>query len=967
MKTMEPREFSLSTTSRSTTAFKADGGFYHGKSPRSIKLTINYIWERLWSFNSAVRTSFVVFMQEAREYYENAARSVGENHAIVKDDRTLKLYLCPSLAVTNIVARQGSRRLGTFFCSLHTFDEVAQMSEEPRKEDVSFSPDELDVMYDEAKEVFRRNSGLTRSFAWNLPHYIRQIPLRLWFLLVNLTKPAYLKRRAKYQARILNESFDLQWPFNSEDVPSDPNALSENELHLATGVLKQIENTIFLRTNGKVVGPLTSAMSVVASGSSKKIFVDFISKADIISSYQAIYGWKQREIEERITSGPFSTLASGAFVIIGIDNINMLSRNQLAVYGQTYGGFDGIAVQALNPNEEFDFQGYCSTRPLIERMPRAMDISNPRDNRNRFIEENFPRHDDCNILAFRYLACGLVLTHKDELTSQNSSSQRSFRSIMMDALTGFPVGKCRVEYVSISRGKLDEVAIVEKLEEIEAFYNPPELRKKPNDYTFVAVHGDQPVFKLLFRQWYRSYTKWILGGAKTDVNPAEDNLFRWLIPLPGGFHIYMQGMIPLIKEYLSGSGLEDLLQFAGFSPGLRKVYMKFNQYRPNRRFLVQILVAMVLRLGDSLCSMSSDFEKQLEECRGLIANGAFDNPIDVEERRLAQSQYLPEGTNLAISASVHPAVLKAGKLFVKEVLQRSTSYPNMQFFGRVQLLQLLVSWFAFNCLARKAQTNILDKFYLVQVGLMHRSRKINYMENIIFYSLVKRTMPPVVAHVLYEKHHLVVNLNRNPRASDAHFHLDESQEALIIRDAKRLCINNEKVISSLVPWIMLLGIAHTTLSIAMGLSTVMKRSEDNLETEMMGTTVRAYDRERRTARNIHFMLRFCSAKLWLTEEHMCAAKITNVLADDPTVIEDDVEAMKLINADELGRFAAQLHLSCKMCHLFGDLSEEELKNYFNVSNLAAMRNHFTFSFQFKSMAAILNLRSPTKRERPKKE
>ena len=847
MQKMEPQSFAMSTKPRSRTTFLSDRGFFHGRSPNSVRMTISFIREKLWSVDVKKSTSFVVFMQDVRKFYEDAARSIGEGNRIVRDDRTLKMYLCPSLAVTNIVSQQGSRKMGSYFCSLETFDEISQYAKEPKKGEFKFEPDELEVFYDDAEEVFRRNGRIMRSFSWSLAYFIRQMPRKLWYTLVHLSKPVYLRRRAKYNARLLNETFDTQWPFNPEEVPLETGALTVNELQLAVKIMKQIENTVLLRSNGKVAGPLTTAMSVVASGSAKKNFIDFLGRVGVLSSYQTIYSWRQDEINNRLACGPFTTLALGAFVVVGIDNINIRSRNQLAVHGQSYDGFDGVAVQAINPNQDFNFSEYCRGRPLHERVPLAMDISDPVANRHTFVEENFPQHDDPDIMSFRYLTCGLALTHREQLTSENSQNQRSFRSIVLDSLTGFPVGKSRVEYIDITRSKLTEVEIVEKLEQIELYYNPPEQRRNPEDYVFVAVHGDQPVFKLLFKQWYRSYIQWLQKGAKLEVSHSDNNLFRWLVPLPGGFHVDMQGLIPLIKEYLSGSGMEELLQFAGLSAGLQKVFLKFNQYRTNRRFLVQVLVAMILRLGESLSCMSLDFANQLEEYRRLVTedNSAGEESLDHAERRKSQKEILPDGATLSLLPTVHPAVLRAGKLFVNEVLQRANSYPNMAFYGRVQLLELLVPWLAYNTLARKAQTNILDKFYFVHVGLMHRSRKINYMENMLFYAVIRKVMPRVVAHVLYKRRHLVVNINRNAAASDSHFHLDESQEALIIRDTKRMCVNDERVLTNLVPWIMLLGVAHTTLSISLGLCTAVKRSEDSIETDAMGTSVRLYDKEKK--------------------------------------------------------------------------------------------------------------------------
>ena len=100
---------------------------------------------------------------------------------------------------------------------------------------------------------------------------------------------------------------------------------------------------------------------------------------------------------------------------------------------------------------------------------------------------------------------------------------------------------------------------------------------------------------------------------------------------------------------------------------------------------------------------------------------------------------------------------------------------------------------------------------------------------------------------------------------------------------------------------------------------------------------------------------------------MCSQRLKNVLVDPPSVVNNDVNALKLINAGINGRHAAKLHLALKMWHLFGDISDSEAKYYFQAPNAVLMRNRFTRAFQFRSMASQLNLYSPSKTERPKKE
>ena len=244
------------------------------------------------------------------------------------------------------------------------------------------------------------------------------------------------------------------------------------------------------------------------------------------------------------------------------------------------------------------------------------------------------------------------------------------------------------------------------------------------------------------------------------------------------------------------------------------------------------------------------------------------------------------------------------------------------------------------------------------------------MENVLYYALVKKVMPRVVHDVLFNKKHMVININAFSATNDAHFHLDEAQEALIIGDTKRMCVNNEKVLSSIAPWIMLVGVALTSLCFALGIFRPVKRSEADLDSSDSVRNKSSYDREKRTAKNIKFMLDYCPERSWLSESHISSPHMMNVLTVPSRVITDDVDASKLIMAKFYGLQAARMHLSKKLWELFGDLTEEEASICFEVSNPRQMRMHFTNGFKFKSMADLLNIsreQNASKYLRPKRD
>lgn len=217
----------------------------------------------------------------------------------------------------------------------------------------------------------------------------------------------------------------------------------------------------------------------------------------------------------------------------------------------------GARKKALNPNENFNFVEYYNSRPIAERLPVAIQIDDRRLSRYYFIAENFPTQQDSDILSFRYLVCGLTISKSEVNTNEDPRIQKSFRSLVFDSLKSYSTGKSRVGYVDVSRCNANNhIEMMERLEKIEIYYNPKEKRKFAHEYIYVAMHCDQLLFKLLFSLWFKSHKDWLRGGAQKEVDSSADNLCRWIIPLLWEFRTDKQGLIPLIKEYLCGSGLE---------------------------------------------------------------------------------------------------------------------------------------------------------------------------------------------------------------------------------------------------------------------------------------------------------------------------------------------------------------------------------------------------------------------------
>lgn len=100
---------------------------------------------------------------------------------MILEDRTLKGFICPSLAATDIFLRMGSKKIGSFFCCLESFDKIVAQAKSPKMEEIMFRDfAEQEALLDEAAVMFRKNQVFIKSFTWNLTYFIRQIPRKLW-------------------------------------------------------------------------------------------------------------------------------------------------------------------------------------------------------------------------------------------------------------------------------------------------------------------------------------------------------------------------------------------------------------------------------------------------------------------------------------------------------------------------------------------------------------------------------------------------------------------------------------------------------------------------------------------------------------------------------------------------------------------------------------------------------------------
>ena len=194
-----------------------------------------------------------------------------------------------------------------------------------------------------------------------------------------------------------------------------------------------------------------------------------------------------------------------------------------------------------------------------------------------------------------------------------------------------------------------------------------------------------------------------------------------MIPIPEGFHIDKQGIIPLVKSYLSGMGIEQLAHFSGLSKKHKGDVVALKHYRKNRRLLSQITAAVILRLCDVLCSQNTQLAGAIDKALNQIASdkSSVENNFSVcgvtlREKRMAQKREFPRDCELSLAANVHLEGIRIGRLVCQDAKraagQRTGGSNNVQLLAEEGLFNLLVPWMWYNILTRARQTKAIDDF-----------------------------------------------------------------------------------------------------------------------------------------------------------------------------------------------------------------------------------------------------------------
>lgn len=407
-------------------------------------------------------------------------------------------------------------------------------------------------------------------------------------------------------------------------------------------------------------------------------YLSLLNRIGCAASYQSLDSWRTSAIDERKRSGPFQEMEPGAFVIVGIDNVNLRASHLLNVYGATYNGFDGLAMQAVNLNPSYNFESYCEKLALLQPekpKPKENSASRPLSaSRMEVIKRMFPSRDtDPDFVGFKWLTVGLAAGNEGSIAIEDQWKRKSFRRVVMDGLRGSSCGKGRTEYVD-ERGcnANDEFEIIRLLESIEENFNPFSSERM----TLIAVVGDQPIFKILFKLWPSSIIK-------------KTKLSRWMVPIPGGFHIDKQGIISMLKIFLSGSGLQEVMPFSGLPKKKQESIVSYGHYRKNRRVVSQYTAALVLLLIEVVMDYNPDVRDSIRNLKSQMEQELKLHPTErykiynSEDRRNDIISAFPQGCELVVSEKVCPQTIAIGRKVVEAEKGMAIDSVNVMFYGEV--------------------------------------------------------------------------------------------------------------------------------------------------------------------------------------------------------------------------------------------------------------------------------------------
>lgn len=330
------------------------GEFDYGPTPSLVLKCIQYVRDQLRTKNR-----MFVKLKEVHELYLELVKSSwssGIKKLAHSDIRTLRKYIQPPLAQTKIHLELGAKKVGSFFCTLITFRKIALEQTKPTAMDYQKSPEDEKKYVKILEDFLRSKQKEIEDGNWDMVDYIRAVPKGLWIFDVSVYISQSLADRCSAVSKLCNVKMEEEWPYDPRECPTNMHAMPRHEFAFALAMYFSMERRVYLKTKGKVRGPIFTSLSITALTDATVGFMSLMNRVGCLTSYQAIDSIRSNAIAQRVQNGPFGDVKLTAFQTYSMDNFNVRTSNTLAIHGKSAYGFDGTATQRVEPNTHFDLR-----------------------------------------------------------------------------------------------------------------------------------------------------------------------------------------------------------------------------------------------------------------------------------------------------------------------------------------------------------------------------------------------------------------------------------------------------------------------------------------------------------------------------------------------------------------------------------------------------------------------------------
>ena len=264
-----------------------------------------------------------------------------ENPHEIKDARTLKKYILPSLASTGIYLEMGSRKVGFYLCKTAPFRKLAKdikrnakcSSSDPSVDEMSSITEEKLLM--ELGEVFKSKVKIIDESKWSLLDFILCVPVDLW-------RRKVIVGGSNRYVGVGQQQTSGTYIF----MMNGPAVRQSVQLTFISARIMSIESCVqysacwsrmilIFRTN-RAKGLWNYSLTLSGYMRADKEFMRLLNRVGITAYCQSSQRIKNVAIYQQIEQGAFSQTARSAFRTIAVDNVNVHASHSVAVHSKTY-------------------------------------------------------------------------------------------------------------------------------------------------------------------------------------------------------------------------------------------------------------------------------------------------------------------------------------------------------------------------------------------------------------------------------------------------------------------------------------------------------------------------------------------------------------------------------------------------------------------------------------------------------